>query len=219
LPEVLARNDMDFFMSAPARGKQRGKTKKRSWRSAFLRLLGRRPARTVLGAAFSAVLVGIFINALFFQTARHPAPLFGLEQRAQPRQSAAAIPPLPVAKPAEVASAPMPSDPAHQAAPSARSAGTHDIQDLLDAKPATRDPIAALLRGNGPNADAEKARVISAQRALIKLGYDVRADGMLGPGTRQAIQKFERDRALAVTGELSHRTVRELSARSHISIP
>jgi peptidoglycan hydrolase-like protein with peptidoglycan-binding domain len=34
----------------------------------------------------------------------------------------------------------------------------------------------------------------------------------MGPGTRQAIERFERERKLTVTGELGPRTVRELAA-------
>jgi hypothetical protein len=210
---------MDFVMSAPARA-QRGKAKKKGGRFAFLRLLGRRPSRTVLGAAFSAVLVGIAINALFFQTARHPAPLFGLNQHAETRKPIAAPAPLPVAKPAEMAAPPAAlASPSQSATTTAgKTAGPRDIQDLLEAKPAGRDAIAALLRGAG-SSDTDKARVQSAQRALIKLGYQVRADGQMGSTTRQAIEKFERDRALTITGELSPRTLRELAAQSRIAIP
>jgi peptidoglycan hydrolase-like protein with peptidoglycan-binding domain len=40
----------------------------------------------------------------------------------------------------------------------------------------------------------------------------------MGPGTRQAIERFERDRRLPVTGEFTPRTVRELTAASGISV-
>jgi peptidoglycan hydrolase-like protein with peptidoglycan-binding domain len=54
---------------------------------------------------------------------------------------------------------------------------------------------------------------------LSKLGYAaLRSDGVIGPGTRQAIEKFERDRRLPVTGELNPRTVRELSAQAGMAI-
>ena len=47
----------------------------------------------------------------------------------------------------------------------------------------------------------------AAQRALTKLGYGtLKSDGAIGPGTRQAIEKFERDRRLPVTGDLNSRT-------------
>ena len=62
-------------------------------------------------------------------------------------------------------------------------------------------------------------QVASAQRALQKLGYGpLKADGIFGQGTRQAIERFERDRRLTPTGELGPRTVRELSAQSDIRV-
>jgi peptidoglycan hydrolase-like protein with peptidoglycan-binding domain len=62
-------------------------------------------------------------------------------------------------------------------------------------------------------------RTIGAgQRALSKLGYAVAADGIMGPGTRQAIEQFERDRRLPVTGEFGPQTVRALTAQSGIQV-
>jgi peptidoglycan hydrolase-like protein with peptidoglycan-binding domain len=62
-------------------------------------------------------------------------------------------------------------------------------------------------------------RVAAGQRALAKLGYGpLKADGIMGPGTRQAIERFERDRRLAVTGELGSRTARELAAQSGLPV-
>jgi len=56
-------------------------------------------------------------------------------------------------------------------------------------------------------------RVLAVQRALGDFGYGpVKPTGILGPDTRAAIEKFERDRKLPVTGQLSNRLVRELAA-------
>jgi peptidoglycan hydrolase-like protein with peptidoglycan-binding domain len=60
--------------------------------------------------------------------------------------------------------------------------------------------------------------VLAGQRALARLGYSVKVDGMMGAGTRQAIERFEQDRRLPVTGELNARTIRELSAASGIAV-
>ena len=55
--------------------------------------------------------------------------------------------------------------------------------------------------------------MLAVQRALSDFGYGpVKPTGALGPETRAAIEKFERDRKLPVTGQLSERLVRELSA-------
>ncbi len=55
--------------------------------------------------------------------------------------------------------------------------------------------------------------VTRAQRALSKLGYGpIKADGAMGPATKAAIEKFERDRKLPVTGEAAGRTLKALEA-------
>ena len=88
--------------------------------------------------------------------------------------------------------------------------------------PPARDPIGDLIRAGETGSAAAKdslAKVIAAQRALTKLGYGpIKNDGVIGPGTRQAIERFERDRKLAVTGELSPRTARALAAQSGIAL-
>ena len=67
------------------------------------------------------------------------------------------------------------------------------------------DPIADLI--------APTPRVIAVQRALNDFGYGpVKATGIHGTETVSAIQKFERDRKLPVTGQISPRLVRELAA-------
>ena len=59
----------------------------------------------------------------------------------------------------------------------------------------------------------------AAQRALQKVGYVVKPDGVFGSTTRVALEKFERDRGLPVTGQLSGRTVKQLAAQSGVAIP
>ena len=67
------------------------------------------------------------------------------------------------------------------------------------------DPIADLI--------APTPRVIAVQRALNDFGYGpVKATGVYGTETIAAIQKFERDRKLPVTGQISPRLMRELAA-------
>jgi peptidoglycan hydrolase-like protein with peptidoglycan-binding domain len=71
--------------------------------------------------------------------------------------------------------------------------------------PARVDPIAELI--------APASRVIAVQRALNDYGYGpVKATGNYGSETISAIQKFERDRKLPVTGQISPRLLRELAA-------
>ena len=71
--------------------------------------------------------------------------------------------------------------------------------------PQRNDPIAALI--------APTQRVLSIQRALADFGYgQLKLTGTYDPDTRTAIEKFERDHRLPVTGQISDRFVRELSA-------
>ncbi len=56
-------------------------------------------------------------------------------------------------------------------------------------------------------------RVAAVQRALTEYGYaQLKPTGTIGSDTQAAIQKFERDRRMPVTGQVSDRLVRELSA-------
>jgi len=71
--------------------------------------------------------------------------------------------------------------------------------------PVRNDPIADLI--------APSKRVLAIQRALSDFGYgQIKASGAYDPETRTAIEKFERDHKLPVTGQISDRFVRELAA-------
>lgn len=73
------------------------------------------------------------------------------------------------------------------------------------AEPVRNDPIAELI--------APSKRVLAIQRALSDFGYgQIKPTGQDDPETRTAIEKFERDHRLPVTGQISDRVVRELAA-------
>jgi peptidoglycan hydrolase-like protein with peptidoglycan-binding domain len=56
-------------------------------------------------------------------------------------------------------------------------------------------------------------QVIAIQRALSEYGYGpLKPTGVFDPDTRAAIERFERDRKLPVTGQISERVTRELVA-------
>jgi peptidoglycan hydrolase-like protein with peptidoglycan-binding domain len=65
-----------------------------------------------------------------------------------------------------------------------------------------------------PTAQTAGARRVAAvQRALTEYGYgQLKPTGAIGADTQAAILKFERDRKLPVTGQMSDRLVRELTA-------
>jgi peptidoglycan hydrolase-like protein with peptidoglycan-binding domain len=56
-------------------------------------------------------------------------------------------------------------------------------------------------------------RVIALQRALAEFGYgQIKSSGIVDTDTQRAIERFERERKLPVTGQISDRVVRELAA-------
>ena len=166
----------------------------------------------------AGLLIGIGVNATYFQNARHPAPLFATapEKLAPQKPVSVAATPLPAPRPADLAVASLPAP--RTAAPMPLRPPVQLTQAETPAP--KRDPIAALIKGD-PQADSAPAnpKIAAAQRALQKVGFVVKPDGVFGAGTRQAIERFERDRGLPVTGELAGRTVRELAAQSGVAIP
>ncbi len=138
-----------------------------------------------------------------------------LEQPITTSALPATLPIAPPARPADLAAAPSATAPA---------APRDAIGDLLRGqadRPADRAPRenAAIPTNPAPAPAPVDARVAAAQRALTKLGYGpLRADGVAGIGTRLAIENFEKDRRLPLSGELSARVARELSAASGIAI-
>lgn len=73
------------------------------------------------------------------------------------------------------------------------------------APPRPPDPIGEML--------APSNRVMAVQRALSEFGYgQINPTGMVDSDTHRAIERFERERRLPVTGQLSHRVVRELAS-------
>ena len=85
------------------------------------------------------------------------------------------------------------------------------LQSIIRTPAATRsaalrkDPIAGLI--------ASTRQLAAIQRALSDFGYGpLETNGILGPDTRAAIERFERDRRMPITGQVSDRLARELSA-------
>jgi peptidoglycan hydrolase-like protein with peptidoglycan-binding domain len=60
---------------------------------------------------------------------------------------------------------------------------------------------------------APSKRIIALQRALAEYGYgQIKPSGIMDPDTQSAIERFERERRLPITGQASDRVVRELAA-------
>jgi len=84
-------------------------------------------------------------------------------------------------------------------------------------RPASK-PVAVAARPAGPHAvpvkpAAQPKRIIAVQRALADFGYgQMKPSGVMGADTKAAIERFERERKLPVTGQISDRLTRELAA-------
>jgi hypothetical protein len=225
LPEALARSHNDSVLSRPAR-KSRGRDKP-SLIAAILRRLASRPMRTVAGATMAAAMTGIVINALVLQKSHRlrlpPAPVASapVEKPTPPALAPAPAPaptPTPAATPPATPSASADAEGA--AARPAPPARPGDLGALIEstAPPHSGDPIRDLLRSEGGVKDGEARKLtLSAQNALAKLGYPIKANGVFGPSTQQALRDFERTHNLTPSGEISAKLVRQLNAAANAS--
>jgi hypothetical protein len=163
-------------------------------------LAARRPVDSLAVFGASTLSAAIIVNALFLQSGSHPAPFF-----ANPA-------PLPAAADirsglgnAPLGNAPWPRqvDPA----PTAHlPANTHTTQQ---ASARRGDPIADLIGSY----IGSTARVTAVQRILSQYGYgQIKPSGVIDGPTSAAIEKFERDHQMPVTGRLSDRLLTDLAA-------
>jgi hypothetical protein len=187
--------------------------------------LSQRPVESAACAVFAALMTGVLLNALALQSARHPSPLFGTQVTVSPIAAPAEMP-KPVPRPVPISPAPAVSAPA--APPVAIAirpiAAPHDAEPLPAKVP---DAIGDMLRASRATPPApspantsaiDATRVLLVQKALMKLGYVIRPDGVMGTTTRQAIEKFERERGWPAHGELTPKLLREISLRSGLSL-
>jgi hypothetical protein len=196
----------------------------------FRRKLRARPGTTLAHCAFAIAAGLILFNALAFQREANTRSFINVSaaQPARPDAPAAvAALPAPPVRPAELQAPQRPQPSATpSAAPSAAPLAGRPVADA-SREVAARDPIGDLIRsgqiGAGAGAQAggaaapEARPVLAAQRALNRVGAGpVKADGVFGEETRAAIERFERERRIPVTRELSPRTLRELTAASGI---
>lgn len=210
--------------------------------SAGARAAARRPGRVLASVAVIGGASFFAWNATMQQKARHPAPLF-----VSPKTTAS-ITPAPPRRPDITASttpapAPKPDQPAPvriasadpiggllkasegggrgaEPKPAAKPAAAAKHAEPKAAKPAEAKPAAKPAEAKSTEAKSgPQLRVASAQKALVKLGYGpIATDGVLGANTRQALERFERDKKLPVTGGLGPRTARQLASLSGMTI-
>ena len=194
-------------------------------RGLAMRILLHSPKDMIAGVLAFAAVSAIIANAMFLQAGRHPSPMFG---------SVVAIPaaapanPLPRSRPVEAAARPA------EVAPAAPKMVELKPAEPKSAEPKSADPMTNLVKATAapqqaapsniarppapiPAARNDPAagtrRVAAVQRALTEYGYgQLKPTGTVGSDTQAAIQKFERERKLPVTGQMSDRLVRELGA-------
>jgi len=98
------------------------------------------------------------------------------------------------------------------AAPTVPGAG---LPGLAQPGLATRAPQPGVVRSNDPIGEliGLTSRIMAVQRVLSDYGYgQLRPSGILDTPTSAAIEKFERERNMTVTGRVSDRLVSELAA-------
>jgi hypothetical protein len=168
--------------------------------ASLLRVLKRRPHDAVACAVAVFAAGAVMLNALWLQAAPHPAPLFPAKARpvavAETTGSLvpAAPPPTREVEPHKVEAAPLPATKA-----------------VVPAQPAP--PAAKQARHDKAHAASLSKRVLAVQRALADFGYgQMSPTGVLDAATKSAIERFERERKLPITGQASDRLMRELAA-------
>jgi len=204
-------------------------------RGIAMRILLHSPKDMVAGALAFAAVSAIIANALFLQAGQHPAPMFG-SVVALPVAGSAPASPLPRPRPVELTTRPADASPSEPKAAEPKVAEPRPVES----KPAelkAADPLANLVKATTapvtvssiprppapiPAASRNEAlanpaqasrRVAAVQRALTEYGYgQLKPTGTIGADTQAAIQRFEREHKIPVTGQMSDRLVRDLAA-------
>jgi len=202
-------------------------------RGLVVRMLLHSPKDMVAGLLAAAAICAILANALFLQAGRHPSPMFG-SVVTLPAPQAAVVSPLPRPRPVELSLEPPEIRPVEVRGADPKHVETRSADPRSDFRSDSKnpDPMANLVvKSTGaPTAapanvarppapipatvqSAGARRVAAVQRALTQYGYgQLKPTGAVGSDTQAAITKFERDRKLPVTGQMSDRLVKELTA-------
>jgi len=199
-------------------------------RGLVMRILLRNPKDMVAGLLAAAAICAILANALFLQAGRHPSPMFS-SVVTLPAPQTAVVSPLPRPRPVELSSEPPEIRPVEARGADPKQVEIKSADPRGDSKkPDSRNPDLVVKSTGAPTAapanvarppapipataqSAGARRVASVQRALTQYGYgQLKPTGAVGSDTQAAISKFERDRKLPVTGQMSDRLVKELTA-------
>jgi hypothetical protein len=208
-------------------------------RGLAMRLLLHSPKDMVAGVLAFAAVSAIIANALFLQAGRHPSPMFG-SVVVMPAGAPLSVSPLPRPRPVEFIMRPADTSPAEPKSAEQKAVDPRAVDpkavELRAVDPKPVDSLANLVKATsapavapsnivrppapipaahsettGSSASASR-RVAAVQRALTEYGYgQLKPTGTVGADTLAAIQKFERERKIPVSGQISDRLVRELT--------
>ena len=199
-------------------------------RNLVMRVLLHSPKDTLAGLVAVAAISAIVANALFLQTGRHPAPMFGTVINLPAPSSVPLSNPLPRPRPVGADTSPLepkatefrvepkpaekaPEKPVEATASTPRAGDP--MTNLVKATTST-PPSVAVARPPAPipvQQGAAARRIAGVQRALAEYGYgNLKVTGAMSGETQAAIQKFEREHKMQVTGQVSDRLLRELGA-------
>jgi hypothetical protein len=173
-----------------------------------LRICMRRPADALGCAAMLAIAGMIIANALFRQQGPDPMLTHGFKPTPAKtaRETTGSLIVMPRPRPVEMAgpvSAPA-SGPATQAHPPSK---TTTVAPTKTQRPKITPPA------HHTSMAVPNARVTAVQRALSDYGYgQIKVTGILDPTTRSAMEKFERNHRMPITGQISDRLLHELTA-------
>jgi hypothetical protein len=209
-------------------------------RGLFVRMLLHSPKDMVAGMIAFAAVSAIIGNAIFLQAGHHPSPMFGSSVEV-PMPVPATVNLLPKPRPSDATLRPGDARLDSRMLDAKPVDGKADAKADVkaDSKPVERaaaDPMAGLVKSTTtppanstgvarppapiPNVSRDplgdlivnSRRVAAVQRALTEYGYgQLKPTGTAGSDTQAAIQRFERERKLPVTGHISDRVVKELA--------
>ena len=232
MPRKIA---IDDDMPRRRRGAKAAAMEAEAERGLVMRILLHSPKDMVAGALAFAAVSAIIANALFLQAGRHPSPMFGTVTT-MPAAVAGAQPVAASApggsrgtrcrsravgakghraeerrrqkRRAQERSQERSADQSGQGDGGAagRASAVHRSRGRRRRSRSARNETIA-------NQTPASRRVAAVQRTLTEYGYgQLKPTGTVGSDTQAAIQKFERERKIPVTGQMSDRLVRELTA-------
>lgn len=202
-------------------------------RNLVMRVLLHSPKDTLAGLVAAAAISAIVANALFLQTGRHPAPMFGTVINLPAPSSVSLSNPMPRPRPVGADTSPLePKATEFRVEPKPAEKATEKPAETTASTPRSGDPMTNLVIKATTPTPAPSAvavarppapipmqqspaarRLAGVQRALSEYGYgNLRITGAMSGETQSAIQTFERQHKMPVTGQVSDRLLRELAA-------